>query len=516
MKRVSANDPDDFEVEITSLDTPATSEHAHDEFLQGARLAPRVRTLLTVSSVIGGLLLIFVVLSPFLSSLLPKKASTPPPVHLPPAQIENVTVQNGITYITSSDGILRALNIKNGSLLWQRNLAGTTHFFMNDTVYIDNYSNHKSTIQALRAKDGTVRWTFQTALDITPLIIDNGVASTPFQFSPQGQILTALDGRNGAELWHHTMNMAQLQNTSIQNIQDRIYITIWPNAQNANMALFVLKMSDGSQLWHTTALNIQLTQNNLVGVTTKDGVIKVLRADNGNEIWRYKSSNGATLSPIPENNLFYIQNPQGALQALGANNGALLWTYKDPWGVGNIFPEANGVLYIETGDGFIVALRTSDGAPLWHVRPIAPPFTIGSVQVEDGIAYTFTTIGAAQNETIAALRTSDGTILWKRQIDISTNNMFFPLINGWLIADSGNTISILRAHDGTTLWNVKYTQSTSQSNSGFLAIDNNIIILRSSDSVLEAHQLETGAVLWRYPRTAAPSQTYWSVCCKSS
>src|SRR5450432_609398 len=97
MKRASSNDPDDgYSVEITSLDAPETQEHTPDGLLRGSRLAPKVRTWLTILSVIAGILLVIVVLPPLLPSLLPKKTNTPSKPHLPPAQIQNVIVQNGV------------------------------------------------------------------------------------------------------------------------------------------------------------------------------------------------------------------------------------------------------------------------------------------------------------------------------------------------------------------------------------------------------------------------------------
>ncbi len=508
MRHDPSNDfDDDFMVEITSLDTPGTPVHAHDEVLQGSRVAPRVRTWLTTLSVVGGLLLIFMVLSPFLSSLLSKKTSTSPTFYLPPTQIEDVTVQNGIAYITSSDGTLRALRIKNGSLLWQRNAVEGVPFFINGRIYIDYYSSQKSTVQALRAIDGSVLWTFKTSLDISPLIIDNGVVHPLFQFLLKGHILTVLDGSNGDELWHYAVKISQLQGAAIQEMQNKIYITTWANAQNPNTDLFVLKMSDGTLLWHTTAANIQLTQSNLVCIMTNAGIFVVLRADNGHEVWHYKSSDNASLSPLTGDKIVYMQTPEGVLQALRADNGALLWTYKDPWGIAEDFSEVNGVLYLETGNNFIVALRTSDGARLWHVQPATSPFTSSSVQVEGGIVYTFTA-REAQNETIAALRTSNGSILWRQKLGASDSNMLPHVINGQLLPDSsstiivdtGSSITVLRVGDGAVLWHAGYVQTTLQYSSGFFALADDIMILRSSGSALEAHQLETGAVLWRYPR----------------
>ncbi len=268
-------------------------------------------------------------------------------------------------------------------------------------------------------------WTFKTSLDISPLIIDNGTVYPLFQISSQGHILTALDARNGAELWHYAMNVSQSQNVDVQAMQDKIYVSVWTDSQTPNMNLSVLKINDGTQLWHVKAATMQLLQNDLLTITTNDGLLRVLRADNGHEVWHYRNSNSSNLFPITGSDLFYIQMPSGSLQALRADSGALVWTYKDPWGIAQVFPEGNvnGVLYLETGDGFIVALRTSDGKRLWHVRPVSPPYNSDLIQVEDGIVYSFTTIGEAQDETVVALRASDGSILWRRQIGASSNNM---------------------------------------------------------------------------------------------
>ena len=504
MKQTPSNDPDDgFTIEITSLDAPETREHAPNALLQGSRLAPKIRTWLTILSVVGGIFLVVLVLLPLLPSLLPKKTNVPPKPHLPTTQIQNVTVQDGIAYITSSDGTLRALRVKNGSLLWQHNSASIAPLFIKNLMYIE-YSNQKNTIiQALRVKEGTVLWTFKAALNINPLIIDNGVAYSLTSFSSQpARTLTALDSRNGAELWQYTIHIAQLQNINIQGIQDKIYITNLLDAQVQNIDLFVLSTHTGLLLWHIKAENVQVIQNNVVCIIASDGALKVLRADNGHEAWQYKSTNGSNWSPFTGTNLFYVQKLDGSLQALRIDTGTLQWIYKDPWGVAEIFPpEVDGVLYLETGEGFIVALRASDGTRLWHVRPVAPPFTFGSVQVINGIVYTFTTVGDTQYETVAALNASNGSLLWRRRIDTySNNNYMVPQVsNDLFLADSGNVITVLRARDGTVLWHINYTPSISQHTLGLLALTNDMVIMRSSDDVLEAHQATTGALLWRYP-----------------
>jgi outer membrane protein assembly factor BamB len=505
MKRASSSDPDDsFAVEITPLDGPETQEPAPDRLLQGSRLAPRVRRWLTILSVVGGILLVVVVFLPLLSSLLPKKTIASPKPHLPPAQIQNVTVQDGIAYITSSDGTLRALRVKNGSLLWQRHSVSMTPLIINDIMYVEYYNQNNITIQALRTKDASLLWTFKTSLDSEPLIIADGVVYPLFQYSSHGHIIIAVNGSNGIELWHYTMSITQSPGINIQGMQDKIYITTFPNAQAQNTDLFVLGMRDGLLLWHVQAEMVPAIQNNVVAIMAKNGVFKVLRADNGHEIWQYKSPNINGWSPITGTNLFYMQTLKGLLQALSVDTGTVQWTYKDPWGVAEVFPEVNGVLYLETGDGFIVALRTSDGARLWHVRPVAPPFTFGSVQVVGGIVYTFTTIGDTQYETIAALNATDGSLLWRHKIDAYSNNSMQPQIsNDLLLADSGNVITALRTHDGTVLWHVNYIPSIAQYTPNPLTFTSNIVIVQSSDSVLEAHQSGTGALLWRYPRGAS-------------
>ena len=522
MKRTPFNDPDDA-VEITSLDAPATQEHAYDTLLQGSRLAPKVRTWLTILSVLAGIFLIVIVLPPLLPSLLPKKASTPPKPYLPPAQIQDVTVQDGIAYITSSDGTLRALRVQNGSLLWQHNSVSIAPLFINNTIYIVYSSQKSAIIQALRVKEGTVLWSFKAPLGVDPLIIDNGTAYSLNSFSSQPErILAALDSRNGAELWHYTMPIVKSQFINIQGIQDKVYISSLPDAQVQNTDLVVLSVHTGLPVWHISAENVQVMPNNVVFTVTGNGVLKVLRADNGHEAWQYKSMNGSNWSPLSGTNLFYVQTPAGLLQALNMATGAIEWAYKDPWGVAEIFPEIDGIVYLETGDGFIVALPVSDGARLWHVRPVAPPFTFGLVQVINDIVYTFTSVGITQYETVVALNANDGSLLWRRKIDTNNNynyNYVIPQVsNDLFLADSGSVITALRAHNGTVLWHMNYTPSISRYNFGLLTLTNGMVLIRSSDSVLEAHQAGTGALLWRYHleihRKCMEQTTYYSLFCE--
>lgn len=500
MKRAPSEDPDDsFSVEITSLDTPEKQEASPDVILQGARLAPRVRNWLTVLSVVGGILLVLVVFLPFWSSLLPKKAIIPPKPSLPLARIENVIMQDDIAYITSSDDTLRALRLKNGSLLWKHKSVNITPVIINNTLYT-GYSNQKNNIiQALRMSDGAIVWTYKASLSANPVIIDNGGAYSLDSFSTQqSHILIALDSKKGAELWQYPVH-TQSQIVNIEGIQDKIYVMAFPDAHVSDTELFVLNIHTGLPLWHVKAQYVQKMQNNVVSVVTTDGMLKVLRSDDGHEIWQYKSTSGSSLSSLSGANLFYIQTPRGLLQALSIDTGRLKWTYSDPWGVAEVFPETNGVLYLETGDGFIVALRARDGKRLWHVRPVPPPFTFGSVQVINGIVYTFTTIADAADETVAALNVQDGTLLWRYKISTYSNSYMSPqVINDLFLADSGNAIIVLRTHNGMLLWHMNYTPSVSQYNPGLLTFTNDMLIIRSSDNVLEAHQLATGGLLWRY------------------
>lgn len=500
MKRAPSEDPDDsFSVEITSLDTPERQEASPDVILQGARLAPRVRRWLTALSVAGGILLVLVVLLPFLSPLLPKKAITPPKPSLPPARIENVIMQDDIAYITSSDDTLRALRLKNGSLLWKRKSVNITPLIINNTLYTGYSDQNNNIIQALRMSDGAIVWAYKASSSANPVIIDNDVAYSLNSFSTQqNHVVTALDSKSGSELWQYPVH-TQSAIVNIEGMQDKIYVTAFPDAHVPNTELFVLNIHTGLLLWHVKAQNVQNVQNNVVSVVAENGVLKVLSAADGHEMWHYKSTNGSSLSPFSGTNLFYIQTPPGVLQALSIDTGHLKWAYNDPWGVSEIFPETNGVLYLETGDGFIVALRASDGKRLWHVRPISPPFTFGSVQVINGIVYTFTTIADAADETVAALNVQDGALLWRHKIATYSNNYMSPqVIDDVFLADSGNAITVLRAQDGMLLWHMDYTPSASQYNPALLTFINGIVIIRSSDSVMEAHQSSTGRLLWRY------------------
>src|ERR1019366_2634463 len=255
MRRIPDNDHDnDFEVEITALDTPETPGPASDRLLQGSRLAPSVRTWLTVLSGVGSILLIVVVLATVLPSFLPKikTTPTPSPIHIP-LQIQNVTVQNDFAYVTSSDGMGRVFRVKDGTLLWQRKLPDVTPVFIKNIMYIYYYDQQFYTVQALRVSDGKSLWTFKaSSANLLPLIIDDGVATVlsdnPQQMMIQGteqnKTLIALNSNNGAEMWQYNILVSSPANLYIQTNSNNIYINMWSDYQMYNISLFVLKSND--------------------------------------------------------------------------------------------------------------------------------------------------------------------------------------------------------------------------------------------------------------------------------
>ena len=133
---------------------------------------------------------------------------------------------------------------------------------------------------------------------------------------------------------------------------------------------------------------------------------------------------------------------------------------------------------------------------------------LDSVQVINDIVYTFTSVGITQYETVVALNANDGSLLWRRKIDTNNNynyNYVIPQVsNDLFLADFGSVITALRAHNGTVLWHMNYTPSISQYNFGLLTLTNGMVLIRSSDNVLEAHQAGTGALLWRYQLRNSP------------
>jgi outer membrane protein assembly factor BamB len=255
-------------------------------------------------------------------------------------------------------------------------------------------------------------------------------------------------------------------------------------------AVYALRASDGTQLWHFTIdgnTALSAVDNGIIYVGSASSFY-ALQASNGKQLWHFQG-NGDPDSrfgpqPVVADGVVYITS-RVSTYAVRASDGKQLWhspvggldaPLVSPLAVGN------GMVYIGTGDA-VVALRASDGKQLWSYQGRASVSTDG-----EGTVYV-----NSQN-SLYALRAADSTQLWHFQSNVAATSQFDtqPLVvNGVVYVNAGSVTYALRARDGTSLWKTQ----TELPDGTFLEAEQGIIYV-SSNGTVAALQASNGALLW--------------------
>ena len=381
-------------------------------------------------------------------------------VSAPPGQINDpvsLSVVDGICYVSSPKGVVTALRVSDGSLLWRH--AGRT-----------------TGEESVTTVDGVVY--------LAPLL--------PLDSTATSVTVEALRARDGSPLWSRTFPTDAPGFFQLTVVNRVVYV------RSAVERIEALRARDGSLLWHYTShaslISLPTVADGVVYAGTVDGHLSALRASDGSVLWTYTTLFPAEpLSPAVADGIAYLTLQFGGLDVLRANTGVLLWQFS----ISHLLSLpliTQGVVYALTQDGYLYALRASDGFILWDVTlnltdPLPPVFII------DGVIY----VGAFDG-SIDALRANDGSILWRHQGgaggQASITGTPGEIYLAFSTANSANTIAsitALRASDGFVLW--RYTPRVSARQLSPVEGDD-LVLIALQDGSIDALHASSGALSW--------------------
>jgi outer membrane protein assembly factor BamB len=274
---------DETEVEITDLDSGKVSGRSTRR-----RPSFRARAWMGLAVIAGLALLVAAVLVSV--SHVPKAVRvSAPPVHI--NYPVSLSVVDGICYATAPTGVVTALRVSDGSLLWRR-VGGKTGeesaTVVDGVIYLTPLLPPDSdtttvTVDALRASDGSPLWSRTLPRD----------APTPFQLTVVNRVvyvrseadtIEALRASDGSLLWH---SISRTPFVSLPSVTDGV---VYAGAQDGH--LYALRASDGFPLWTYTSLTPpqpfpSIVADGMVFLNLQDGSMDVLRASTGVLLWRY-------------------------------------------------------------------------------------------------------------------------------------------------------------------------------------------------------------------------------------
>jgi outer membrane protein assembly factor BamB len=375
LRRYVLNIPDpehaaggETEVEITDLD----SGKVPGRYTRDNRL-PWFPTRAWMSiAMIGGIALLVVVVLVSVSHL-PKvaKVTSPVPINDP----VSLSVVDGICYATATNGVVTALRVSDGSLLW-RHVGGKTGeesaTVADGVVYLvpllpPDSTATTVTVEALRASDGSPLWSRTLPRD-SPAFIQLTVVNSIVYVRSEADTIDALRASDGSLLWSYTS-----RTPTASTVADGV---VYLSTQDSHLS--ALRASDGSPIWQvalhaTDLLPLMDVTGGVVYVRAFDGSVDALRESSGSILWRHQGGEEGPASITVAQGVIYLAfytmgfNNIGSITVLRASDGFVLWRYTSHVPARQLSPvETDGLVLIASQDGSIDALRASSGTLLWH------------------------------------------------------------------------------------------------------------------------------------------------------
>jgi outer membrane protein assembly factor BamB len=305
-------------------------------------------------------------------------------------------------FLLSNDGVVRALDLATGTVMWEVKLGATTMSASPLVVAgLVVVGDHSGVVHALDPVSGVKRWSTQTdgAIDGAAAAVGDVVLT-----ATEAGTAYALDARTGAVMWKATLPNGVTR--SVTASADTVFV-------GAAGTLVGLRLSDGSILWQssvatsgqcgtpTVAGGLVFDATGLDGNdSTAKGVVAV-DASTGGVRWRYASpTQHQAYTPAVSNGRAYVVSEDGTVVALDSATGAVVWTA--PTGaVNEALPTiADGLVYVPTNGSSLVTLDAASGAIRWTAPitgvPYAPVVVHGMVLVGTSVGVLYAIGGTAK------------------------------------------------------------------------------------------------------------------------
>jgi outer membrane protein assembly factor BamB len=246
-------------------------------------------------------------------------------------------------YVGTADNGVVALRADDGSTLWSYTLhSAGTPAVAGGGVYDDGLSIGSSTLVALNAADGSVRWRHDfgdytvVGLGYTPVISDGMV------FITDSAGVYALDPANGSIRWHVKL-FTTASGLSVLTVQSGIIYVSGGNVAS-DVHLYALRSTDGSKLWEVRTDGfttrpcvaggvIYLAEKLYPGTNGTDMFAYALSVANGSTLWRTPLGTAVNLetnptafaAPLVEGGLIVVGSDDSYLYGIGVTDGAMRW-----------------------------------------------------------------------------------------------------------------------------------------------------------------------------------------------
>jgi len=284
-------------------------------------------------------------------------------------------VVDGVVYLPTNDGRLNAFAAADGALRWSVAIGQPSMLkqidnwdvYQSSPIVVDGVIYVGSTdgrIYALSAKDGSVRWSYQTRgiVRASPALADGRVICGSWD----GQVY-ALDAASGRELWTFNTKTKGMPWNSVQGSCAIEKGIVYVGSRSA--FLYALDAATGKLLYQDNHEGNWVTSSPAVRegiayVGQSDGCLITAVSPKGTKLWAWKSPTETFSSPALAGEVLYVagnsnydMHAKGFVAALEARSGKVLWTLEMPASVWANPVVGDDCLYVACADGRLYAIR---------------------------------------------------------------------------------------------------------------------------------------------------------------
>jgi outer membrane protein assembly factor BamB len=258
---------------------------------------------------------------------------------------ESIQVANGIVYVATDYGTVKALKSSDGTQVWQysngspsdRPLENSLSMSVsNGIVYVKS-----DQLYALRASDGHLLWSFPKSSQFMQL--NNGIIYVITNHLASGQFVSdalyALRADDGTQLWHWTMPTS---NQSYQLTISASVIYVGPRYWDYRSSntyrdhLYALNSSTGVPLWNITISpqEASLAVTGTAAYVLSNKTLQAYRTTDGTVLWHSATKMSET-GLLATNGIVYVgtagntnscfATTPSTIEAVNADNGSSLW-----------------------------------------------------------------------------------------------------------------------------------------------------------------------------------------------
>jgi outer membrane protein assembly factor BamB len=271
-------------------------------------------------------------------------------------------ISNGVIFIGSEYGNLRALNFSTGEELWKTHFNGgaTTPAIEDGVLYVGGTGE----AHAVNATTGKVLWTFTRGnFDVyyPPAVKDGFV----YFACILERCVYALNASNGNKIWNFTTELALESSPAVAN--GIVYVG------SVDGYVYALAAVTGGLVWkhqvdwYFILTSSAVSQGILYAGSSYFFKFSALNASTGNIVWSVTMKDRIWSSPCVANGKVFFGTNDGNYYALNATTGKMLWNYTVEGNGENQYSPAiaGGILYVCSHDGVVYALNAETGAKIW-------------------------------------------------------------------------------------------------------------------------------------------------------